>query len=274
MLEIFTIVLNGMPFVKEHLAIFNKLKVPWRWHIVEGVASPIKDTNWCTSVLASDHSNWLSNDGTTEYLDSIASNQVLVYRKPAPAPWNGKVEMCNAILPNISQGAVLHEVDVDEFWTAEQLETIYDLAANYDYGRCWYYCDFYLGPDIHLTQLENGFTPTDYTWIRTHKYAGEPWMAHEPPVIKYIGRDLKHAQSVGCGKSGLVFKHFGYSVPAQIKFKENYYQRPGLMEAWLRMQSNKVWPSDACSFFNWARYPAKIDRTEPYTDVIKRYQAP
>jgi len=46
MLTIFTIVLNGMPYIQRHLAEFQKLKIPWEWKIVEGVAEPLGCTRW------------------------------------------------------------------------------------------------------------------------------------------------------------------------------------------------------------------------------------
>ena len=37
-LEFFTLVFNGMPFLPYHLDVWRKLDLPWRWHVVEGLA--------------------------------------------------------------------------------------------------------------------------------------------------------------------------------------------------------------------------------------------
>ena len=42
----FTIVLNGEPFIRYHLDVFNELPFRWHWHVVEGAASLVHDTAW------------------------------------------------------------------------------------------------------------------------------------------------------------------------------------------------------------------------------------
>ena len=63
----FTIVLNGMPFIKEQYKIIPG--VFDHWYIVEGVSRNINCTRWCNPVTEKYHKNNLSNDGTTEFLD-------------------------------------------------------------------------------------------------------------------------------------------------------------------------------------------------------------
>ncbi len=36
-IRFFTIVLNGMPFLRYHLPMLQKLTIPWEWHIAEGI---------------------------------------------------------------------------------------------------------------------------------------------------------------------------------------------------------------------------------------------
>lgn len=268
MLEIFTIVLNGMPFITEQLPIFSRLNVPWRWHVVEGVALPEKCTGWCQPVLPSDHKNWRSNDGTTEYLDSLKYENVFVYR--TTGPWHGKLDMCNAPLINIRKGAVIHEVDVDEFWSREQLETIYHLFTLGDAGRGWYYSDCYYGPDIHVLDTEAYGERVGHSWIRTHRYTGAPWQAHEPPTIPFEGRDMKR---VDTAKHGLIFKHFGYALEAQARFKENYYRQANNVDYWQRLQANTAWPAQLSQFFPyWPGQNATLGKANLYTNVIKHLQ--
>ena len=67
----FTIVLNGEPFIRYHLDVFRRLPFPWRWHIVEGVASLVHDTAWSVEaggrIDHAMHSGGLSIDGTTAW---------------------------------------------------------------------------------------------------------------------------------------------------------------------------------------------------------------
>ena len=48
-IHFFTIVLNGKPYIDYHIEVFKRLKVPWHWHIIEGVASLTHDTAWSLS---------------------------------------------------------------------------------------------------------------------------------------------------------------------------------------------------------------------------------
>ena len=98
MLTIFTIVLNGMPFIERHLAEFQKLKIPWRWRIVEGVSEPLGCTRWCKQVPEKWHKDFKSIDGTHEYLNSIQGGNVIVYSQGKP--FNGKLEI--ALLPRLT----------------------------------------------------------------------------------------------------------------------------------------------------------------------------
>jgi len=87
-IHFFTIVLNGMPYVKEHIDIFSNLPIKWHWHVVEGVAELTGDTAWSVNnggkIPDTFHDKGLSVDGTTQYLDDIQqrfSDRVTIYRK-------------------------------------------------------------------------------------------------------------------------------------------------------------------------------------------------
>ena len=88
-IRFFTIVLNGMPFLRYHLSMMQKLTIPWEWHIAEGLAELRHDTAWSvrkrwtwrkpfrlqtTGWLPHEfHEGGRSIDGTSEYLDEIAA---------------------------------------------------------------------------------------------------------------------------------------------------------------------------------------------------------
>ena len=88
-----TIVYNGLPFLKHHAPIFSQaaatLNVPWKWHIVEGIAVGRADAEAPYSYglfeLAGSY-NMCSVDGTFEYLNKITelgstfSEHISVYR--------------------------------------------------------------------------------------------------------------------------------------------------------------------------------------------------
>ena len=133
-IHFFTIVLNGMPFIRYHLDVFDRLPFRWHWHVVEGVASLVHDTAWSVDagghVGSTAHVGGLSVDGTTAYLDEIATRdrvRVSVYRKPGGEFWDGKREMVSAPLPNIREECLLWQIDADELWTSEQVVSMREL---------------------------------------------------------------------------------------------------------------------------------------------------
>src|SRR5437899_11760698 len=104
----FTIVLNCQRFIRYHVEVFRKLRMPWHRHIVEGVAELKHDTAWSQPaggrIPAEFQRAGRSIDGTSEYLDQLAQQlpqNITVYRKQPGLLWEGKREMVNAPLPNL-----------------------------------------------------------------------------------------------------------------------------------------------------------------------------
>jgi len=176
-IHFFTIVLNGEPFIRHHLEIFRQLPFRWHWHIVEGVAALTHDTAWSLAnggrIDAACHSGGMSNDGTREYLDTLARDhpgQVTVYRKPGGAFWNGKLEMVNAPLANIQEPCLLWQVDADELWTYSQLvRTRLLFLLHPDRHAALIYCHYFVGAKLAVTTRD---TYGNYSseWLRVWRY--------------------------------------------------------------------------------------------------------
>ena len=122
MLTIFTIVLNGSPYIQRHLEIFEKLKIPWQWRIVEGVSNPRNCTRWCREIPPKWHKNFVSIDGTHEYLKELKHPNILSVSQNAP--WNGKIKMIQKALVGVNDGVVM-EIDCDEYrdWETDRKST-------------------------------------------------------------------------------------------------------------------------------------------------------
>ena len=98
------------------------------------------------------HKDGLSIDGTTEYLEVLKEkfpNHISIYRKSSGAFWNGKIEMVNAPpLLSIKEQYLLWEIDVDEFWTAKQIDTAHQFLINNPKKFSDFYCCYYfVGPN-------------------------------------------------------------------------------------------------------------------------------
>src|SRR5882724_7299244 len=98
-LVVFTIVLDGEPFIERHLPVFQELTIPWRWIVVEGAAGNTADTSWCQP-----QEPRLSVDGTHEYLEiAVLNANVLLI---CCSTWKNKTEMCNAAVSKIKEPCV------------------------------------------------------------------------------------------------------------------------------------------------------------------------
>ena len=279
--QFFTIVLNGMPFIEKHIAIFEKLSFPWHWHIIEGVAALKNDTAWSLAnggrIDDTLHKNGLSNDGTSEYLDVLAKknpDRVTVYRKENDAFWEGKLEMVQAPLSTISAECLLWQVDVDELWTEEQITTARELFIQQpEKSAALYLCQFFVGPSLVTTTVNTYGNHLGNEWIRTWRYRpGDRWLAHEPPrLVRQMGgvsvdvatiNPFMHSETV---EKGLVFHHYAYATEEQIRFKEVYYGYRGAVGQWRVLQTVENFPVKLRDYFAWVNDETQVDHYEGET---------
>ena len=266
----FTIVYNGMPFIKRHLEVFHSLEIDWQWHIVEGLADLKNDTSWSLQFggRVPEQAKRISpsSDGTTEYLDKILESypdKITLYRKQDGSLWDGKLEMVSAPLINVREKALLWQVDCDEFWTKEQIETIAaEFIEHPEKTAAWYWCDYYVGPDIKICTRNCYAQNPNQEWLRTWHYKpGDRWAAHEPPTLVRALPDgsetdlgtlnpITHSQTE---RLGAVFRHEAYVLESQVAFKEEYYGYWGAVENWKKLQikASETAPVLLSHYFPW-----------------------
>lgn len=252
-LEIFTLVLDGEPYIRHHLPQFEKLLTPWHWTITHGVAANTGSTAWCRRI----EPRW-SLDATTPYLHEISThpNVTVLQKKWWPG---GKDEMVRSCTDRIKGPCLLLEIDSDECWTAEQLERMTQMFEEHPHAmRALFWCKYYLGKNIIATS-ENGYGNRVSEWARAWKFTpGMQWQSHEPPMLNgnhgaVLSRDFTRSLD-------LVFQHFAYADERSVTFKENYYNYPGALAHWRRLQENQQWPiSDLRNFLPWVGPGASAD---------------
>lgn len=274
-IHFFTIVLNGSPFIEQHIEQFRRIDGPWHWHVVEGVSELAHDTAWSLKrggrIPHDLHRAGRSTDGTSEYLDRLAAefpDNVTVYRKPPGRFWDGKIEMVNAPLANIHEPCLLWQVDADELWTAEQAEDVRRMFAERpEATAAFYLCHYFVGPDRVITSTNTYGNHTDYEWIRTWRFTpGCRWQAHEPPRLMRPTengwrdlaaiRPIRHDETVS---RGLVFQHFAYATEAQLRFKESYYGYAEAVTQWRRLQAAENFPLMLRDYFDWVKDETTVD---------------
>lgn len=263
-IHFFTIVLNGEPFIRYHLPVLEQLPFRWRWHIVEGAAALAHDTAWACAfggrITGQFHRSGLSNDGTSSYLDQIQAacpDAISLYRPPAGTLWDGKLAMVNAPLTAIDEPCLLWQLDVDEFWTAEQIVRARELfLARPEKTAAWYYCHFFITPDLVIADNPASSHRLNANWLRTWRFSpGCRWQAHEPPILlDAAGNNLGLVAPFlpdETKQANLVFQHKAYVLPSQLQFKEVYYGYRGITANWLRLKQEKQYPVRLKPYFPW-----------------------
>lgn len=244
-LHIFTIVYNGMPFIERQLPIFDKLQSDWRWHVVEGPAANTHCTHWCRPPRLHE-----KDDGTGSYVNTLARHpRVKTYRKEI---WDGKIEMVNAPLAAIQEPCLLMEIDVDEFWTPEQIDLLVSMADAGDWDRAEFFCRYFVGHNIVILS-ENTYGNRLGEWRRAWKFKpGFKFKRHEPPEM-FNHATQKVLRREETRERGLVFDHYAYVEESQVRFKEYYYKYPGALVQWRRLQANTQWPARLRGYLPWVR---------------------
>lgn len=229
----YTIILNGLRHLKHNDYYKTMIENFDLWVIVEGVANNTGSTSWCRNLPDTYHNNFLSNDGTTEFLDELQSTygNVKIIR-PVHRSWKNKDEQVNVAIAEIKKTAsecFLWQIDIDEQWTKEQLclaES--ELTSNNGKTGC-FYCNFFVGPGLVAKGDwgEGRITPYRRLW----RWCGEEFETHEPPKLR------------GKNGPGLLltprFNHFAYYYKEDVMFKELYYSGyDGLYNRWLDIQTN------------------------------------
>jgi glycosyl transferase family 2 len=265
-LHIITIVLDGFPFITWHYPILRQLKLDWHWHVVEGVALPVKDTSWCARLEPR-----LSTDGTFDYLRELSKFDSRVTHIHQPS-WPGKVAMFNEAMGGIKDGEfLLLQMDSDEIWTKRQLEKLYELLLpkKLDNRNCAYFrCRYFVGPDRVIISRHGFGNHEAYEWHRAWRVpSGTLFDTHEPPKLsEFEARPYLHGDTEAMR---LVFDHYAYATEAQMRFKERYYGSPANPNGhlyknaaanWKRLQQAPLPILQLNEYFPWVGEGVTVDR--------------
>lgn len=233
----FTIILNGLHHLQHKDYYQTILNTFDKWIVVEGVALPGGSTSWCKHLPPDFHRNFLSNDGTTEFLDQLETEnpgKLKVIRKWPYSWWDSKDEQVNAAilyLGTITKECFLWQIDVDEQWTPATIAASEETLKKHNGKTGMFYCDYYVGPN-QLAVGEWGEGRKE-PYRRLWQWRGELFSSHEPPK-------LQGNNGPGMLLSLFRFKHYAYYFEKDVKFKEKYYGGyGGLYERWLNVQKNK-----------------------------------
>lgn len=256
-LNIFTIVLDGSPWLGAQFAELTRLgdKLDWHWSIVEGASKPVKDTQWMN-----DQPGKVSHDGTHQLLKALALHpRISVQSKPE---WGGKTEMINAALTAFKEDGILLQMDSDELWNVNQLTSITDMfVGDSSINTVMVKMRYMVGPNV-VTTSTNGYGNKKGEWVRAWRYKVGIWMeCHEPPVF-----DGNKGKVISVEESEAIIGpilHMAWVSPTQVSQKQRIYGRTyeKACEGWWALQNNKDWPvNDLRKFLPWVGPNSSADQ--------------
>jgi len=245
---------DGMPWLPLHLGQFDKLKCDWTYHLVHGAAANTGSTKWCALQPAG-----LSADGSTEFIKSISSHpNVRVYENQW---WSGgKDAMFRTAIAKIPRPCVLFMPDVDEIFTAAQIEKIVGIFNDFPQAtRMYFYCRYFLGRNILATSTNGCGNKDGHEWLRAVRWDRySTFDAHEPVIVSgnkgyYVHRD-------DTKQLGLVFDHFSWVLDSTVRQKCDFYNYRHGYERWKRLQQRDKWPlKNLSDYLPWVGQNASAD---------------
>jgi hypothetical protein len=236
-LNIFTIVLDGSPWIGAQFAELSRLReFDWHWSIVEGATKPVNDTAWMGNQMGR-----VSHDGTHQFIQSLKHHPRITVN--SKSEWGGKTEMINAALTVFKEDGILLQMDSDEIWTAYQMAHLRRIFMhNPECNTVKVKMDYMLGPNV-ISTSKDGYGNRANEWVRAWRYNVGEWMeCHEPPVFngnreRILARD-ESEQLLGR------ILHMAWVAPQQVSQKQRIYKGgyENAIDCWDKLQNNEKWP--------------------------------
>lgn len=132
----------------------------------------------------------------------------------------------------------------------------------------FYWCWYFVGENLVISTRNCYANNPQYEWLRTWRFKpGMVWATHEPPRLAEPlpngkWRDVafvnpfRHQETE---KEGLVFQHFAYVTPNQLRFKEQYYGYKNATSQWLTLQQQTHFPVLLRQYFDWVKDESQVN---------------
>lgn len=203
-----------------------------KWIFVEGASASVMCTSWCNAMPEEYHKNGSSVDSTREVIADHIQRHPNIELITRPTFWPGKVEMFNEALIDLDSDCQLWEIDIDEYWKANQISATEELVANTKADSAAFHCDYLLTDDI-IVRGEWG-EGGNYGYRRFWNFkVGEKFISHEPPALSNCNRLLPP-------KLTPRFVHKSYYYEKDVVFKSKWYgKHENVYEGWKEITTGK-----------------------------------
>ena len=217
-----TIVLNGemhlLNWGRENCHNFD------HWIIVEGAVHPKQCTAWCNKIPEDYLKGCHSSDYTLQVISQLKEEFGNITILTKEDFWDGKLEMFQAMNPYIERlkPDYIWQVDVDEYWTKEDLESAETNLAKSDAICSRFLTDtiLYANNEYVLQVFGEWGEGKDNNFKRLWKY--EPgcfFERHEPPMMSH-----ENGKERGWAQNSERPLHLSYFYEEDVKFKSEFYK--------------------------------------------------
>lgn len=199
------------------------------WAVVDGLSHNGGSTAWCNRLDMPP----CSTDGSVEFMRDLAMTHSNVLHYVAKKPFRSKdeqVNMCIDLLRKQIKRGWLWQVDVDEQWTAEQLDDAEQRLFFSPMREAAFRFYHFVGKGIYA----DGKWGNDHV-SRLFKWRGQKFISHEPSRMDSAGRVLLI--------DDIRFNHYSYYFETDVIHKDKYYKGyEGIHPNWLKLQTMTEFP--------------------------------
>lgn len=243
------IVFNGLSALPEGMlkaSIYQMYDIAEKIVIVEGATKADRVHHYFDGDTSDFTKDGTSTDGTRSFLNSLSDPQhkIKVIMKNSGF-WNGKTEMCNQYLSEISSDYVWH-IDADEFYHEKDIPKIISFLDENPFAINFYAYHFYGGYGTYIGKEFGQNWGNNVPWRRIYRnLSGKSrWISHEPPNFLYdegivcdeqpnvISRERMDIESIR-------LYHYSQVEKKQAEFKRHFYQNPRYIETWEKWHNNQ-----------------------------------
>lgn len=184
-----------------------------------------------------------STDNTISIIKQFIANKPKFHLKEADSFWNGKTSMLNYWMNehNLEGYDYLWQIDGDEFYKEDDIDTIIDLLASRKPGTVSFYANHFWGDYEHLTDERSKRWANEIPWKRIFKIdKHSKWVTHEPPCLSNEqGGGVSREETLSLG---VKLYHYSYVTKEQIEFKSEFYNNPQKLyyyNQWVKRDPNE-----------------------------------
>jgi len=212
-----------------------------------------------------------STDNTCSIIKEYIKDKPKFFLKEANRFWDGKTNMLNYWFYKnspIYEVDYVWQIDVDEFYTNENIKKIINLLITEQPSRVDFFANHFWGDFNHcIDERSDGVWANQIPWMRIFKINKDSrWISHEPPNMHFNEYE-KIISKYETLKLKIKLDHYSYVTYDQVSFKSKFYNAPNKLKLFNEWQYDKNTKIFGCDVF-----PFKDKHSEIINKYYKKYE--